>query len=106
MPRQSVQSVVRVETLSNSQRQAAPEPWGGNFPRSYSLKSRVPRWNIPQSALALLERVFALERFPAQDIRQRLAQDMDVTPRQVGASSLGPALPPLCWPSAAAAAGS
>lgn len=79
----SAHSVVRV--ASSSQRQPDPqtEQWGMQIPRCYTLKSKAPRWNIPQSALLILERVFALERFPAQDLRQRLAQDLDVTPRQV-----------------------
>jgi len=80
----NAQSVVRVEqSTSHSHSHSIIDSWSTNFPRCYNLKSKSPRWNIPQSALALLERVFLLERFPAQEMRQRLAQDLDVTSRQV-----------------------
>jgi len=44
---------------------------------------KAPRWNISRPVLVVLEQVFALEKFPSQLMRQRLAADLGVTPRQV-----------------------
>merc|ERR1719454_1788803 len=44
---------------------------------------KAPRWNISRPVLAVLEQVFTLEKFPSQLMRQRLAADLSVTPRQV-----------------------
>jgi len=51
--------------------------------RPDETKSKLPRWNINRSALYVLEQVFDLEKFPSHHMRQRLAADLAVTPRQV-----------------------
>ena len=54
------------------------------------LAGKAPRWNISRPVLAVLEQVFTLEKFPSQLMRQRLAADLSVTPRQVRVGALGP----------------
>ena len=46
-------------------------------------KGKSTRWNIPQNALEMLERVFTEDKFPSVDLRKQLADNLKVTPRQV-----------------------
>jgi hypothetical protein len=46
-------------------------------------KSRAPRWNIPPSALVILEEVFAAQHFPSVESRDKLAKELGVKPRQI-----------------------
>ena len=41
------------------------------------------RWTVTPAALAVLEEVFAMERFPTRQLRASLAADLAVNPRQV-----------------------
>ena len=41
------------------------------------------RWIISSSALFLLEQIFKIDRFPSLEMRQRLADDLGVSARQV-----------------------
>ena len=50
-----------------------------------AANSKSPRWIITRPALYVLEQVFAIEKFPSHVMRQRLAQDLGVTPRQARA---------------------
>lgn len=46
-------------------------------------KSRAPRWNIPASALAVLEDIFRVQHFPSVEARDKLARQLHVKPRQI-----------------------
>ena len=41
------------------------------------------RWIVAPAALAVLEQVFSMERFPTRQLRASLAADLAVNPRQV-----------------------
>ena len=41
------------------------------------------RWIVQPAALAVLEQVFAMDRFPTRQLRASLATDLAVSPRQV-----------------------
>ena len=56
-----------------------------------SKRSKLPRWHVSKESLAVLEHVFSIEQFPSMVMRQRLAADLSVTPRQVTVGSRGPA---------------
>ena len=55
--------------------------------------SKAPRWIITRPALYVLEQVFTIEKFPSHVMRQRLAQDLGVSGRQVRTVSNLPPLP-------------
>ena len=57
-----------------------PEDTGGG-PRK--RKGKSTRWNIPTTALGMLEQVFAKDKFPSVETRKKIAADLKVTPRQV-----------------------
>jgi len=46
-------------------------------------KNKSTRWNIPKSALQTLEQMFERDKFPSVETRKKLAQELNVTPRQV-----------------------
>lgn len=48
-------------------------------------KGSKARWIISSSALFLLEQVYRIDRFPSLEMRQRLADDLGVSARQVRA---------------------
>jgi hypothetical protein len=46
-------------------------------------KGKSTRWNIPSSALSMLEQMFQKDKFPSVETRKKIATDLKVTPRQV-----------------------
>ena len=46
-------------------------------------KGKSTRWNIPSSALSMLEQMFSKDKFPSVETRKKIATDLKVTPRQV-----------------------
>jgi len=46
-------------------------------------KLLTPRWHVVQSELRILESVFESDPTPSRELREKLALDMGVTPRQV-----------------------
>ena len=46
-------------------------------------KGKSTRWNIPSSALSMLEQMFSKDKFPSVETRKKIAGDLKVTPRQV-----------------------
>jgi hypothetical protein len=56
-----------------------PAEIGGDRKR----KGKSTRWNIPSSALSMLEQMFQKDKFPSVETRKKIATDLKVTPRQV-----------------------
>ncbi|KAL1503161.1 hypothetical protein AB1Y20_011220 [Prymnesium parvum] len=67
-----------------AQQQHMMHAFGQHDPHSLGgSKQKSPRWIITRPALFVLEQVFTIDKFPSHVMRQRLAQELGVTPRQV-----------------------
>lgn len=61
-------------------------PFPPNFFAAANAKpteTKVPRWNLRESDLRLLEAAFSMDNFPSSFVRQRLANELNVSCRQV-----------------------
>lgn len=70
-----------------AQQQHVMQAYGQHDAHANSLpgnqQNKSPRWIITRPALFVLEQVFTIDKFPSHVMRQRLAQDLGVTPRQI-----------------------
>ena len=62
--------------------EAAPDD-AGEAGAGRKRKGKSTRWNIPSSALSMLEQMFQKDKFPSVETRKKIATDLKVTPRQV-----------------------